>query len=559
MRQVTPGPRLTILAASVAVVAAAAVVGVTGSAAVHAAPVHATPVHAAPVHAPRLRGIHKIRHVVVIMQENRSFDSYFGTYPRADGIPGFAGNPGHKPCLPDPSAGTCVRPYHDTSFVNIGGPHGTALRAIDGGKMDGFLSLPGGSFYGQTGVSPDIMGYHTGAEIPNYWKYAHRFVLQDHMFESVDAWSLPSHLYMVSGWSARCTSATDPLSCANDSHVFPVPTVPFAWTDLTHLLYQHDVSWGYYVFPGTQPDCADDQVSCRALPQNAITPSIWNPLPAFTDVKQDGQLGNVQPIHNFYSAARNGHLPSVSWITPADAVSEHPPANVRVGENYVTGLIDTIMRGPEWKSTAIFLAWDDWGGFYDHVAPPKVDQNGYGLRVPGLVISPYARQGYVDHQRLSFDAYLKFIEDDFLGGARLDPTTDGRPDPRPDVRETQLKLGDLTQDFTFHRRPRRPLILSPHPLPMPSPTPGHEFGFYVEGGITALTPQGGITAQITSTGTNDTNLNGQLLTAYLAPATPIYLHGQLASASVLRVGDPVGMFIVPAVGWSATEVDDLRS
>jgi hypothetical protein len=99
------------------------------------------------------------------------------------------------------------------------------------------------------------------------------------------------------------------------------------------------------------------------------------------------------------------------------------------------------MEGPDWDSTAIFLSWDDWGGFYDHVVPPQIDDNGYGLRVPGLVISPYAKRGYIDHQVLSSDAYLKFIEDDFLGGARLDPKTDGRPDPRPDVRENQKLLG----------------------------------------------------------------------------------------------------------------------
>ena len=98
-------------------------------------------------------------------------------------------------------------------------------------------------------------------------------------------------------------------------------------------------------------------------------------------------------------------------------------------------LTAAAMRGPDWKSTAIFVSWDDWGGFYDHVVPPTVDVNGYGLRVPGLVISPYARRGYIDHQVLSFDAYLKFIEDDFLSGSRLNPATDGRPDPRPDVRE----------------------------------------------------------------------------------------------------------------------------
>ena len=122
------------------------------------------------------------------------------------------------------------------------------------------------------------------------------------------------------------------------------------------------------------------------------------------------------------------------------------------------------MQRPDWDSTAIFLAWDDWGGFYDHVAPPQVDEYGYGLRVPGLVISPYAKQGYIDHQTLSFDAYVKFIEDDFLSGQRLDPKTDGRPDPRPDVRENDPALGDLRSDFDFVHAPRAPLILSEHPI-----------------------------------------------------------------------------------------------
>jgi len=106
------------------------------------------------------------------------------------------------------------------------------------------------------------------------------------------------------------------------------------------------------------------------------------------------------------------------------------------------------------------------------VAPPVVDANGYGLRVPGLVISPYARQGYVDHQVLSFDAYLKFIEDDFLGGARLDPRTDGRPDPRPDVREAASILGDLTADFDFSQPPRPPVVLPLQLPPGPASMPG---------------------------------------------------------------------------------------
>jgi phospholipase C len=137
---------------------------------------------------------------------------------------------------------------------------------------------------------------------------------------------------------------------------------------------------------------------------------------------------------------------------------------VSAGQSYVTALINAVMKGPNWKDCAIFLSWDDWGGFYDHVVPVKVDVNGYGLRVPGLVISPYARFGFIDHQTLSFDAYVKFIEDDFLGGQRLDPRTDGRPDPRPGVREDQAQLGDLTKDFDFRQRPRSPIILPEKPV-----------------------------------------------------------------------------------------------
>jgi phospholipase C len=144
-------------------------------------------------------------------------------------------------------------------------------------------------------------------------------------------------------------------------------------------------------------------------------------------------------------------------------MSEHPPALVSAGQTYVTRVVNAIMRSPDWRSTAIFLSWDDWGGFYDHVKPPVVDGLGYGLRVPALVISPYARAGYVDHQTLSSDAYLKFIEDDFLHGSRIDPRTDGRPDSRPDVREDAPILGNLARDFDFRQKPRPPLILPLHP------------------------------------------------------------------------------------------------
>jgi phospholipase C len=426
-----------------------------------------------------LRGIHKIKHVVVIMQENRSFDSYFGTFPGADGIP-------RGVCVPDPLGG-CIRPHHDPTLRNYGGPHAlpNARRDINRGAMNGFVrsairALPG--CRGRTDPhcsrhsgGTDVMGYHDSREIPNYWAYARHFVLQDHMFEPVKSWSLPAHLFAVSEWSANCSDRDDALSCV-DAPNLPAElpywrhrvhkVAQYAWTDLTYLLHKHHVSWRYYVFKGKQPDCAQaSATACTPLPQDAKTPSDWNPLPYFATVRQDRQLRDVTSLRKFFRAARAGTLPAVSWIVPNDHVSEHPPALVSVGQAYVTRLVNAVMRSPNWRSTAIFVVWDDWGGFYDHVVPPKIDRNGYGLRVPGIVISPFARRGYIDHQTLSFDAYVKFIEDDFLGGQRLDPSTDGRPDSRQSVRENAPILGNLAKDFNFGQKPRRPLILRPRPRP----------------------------------------------------------------------------------------------
>ncbi|HEY2939312.1 MAG TPA: alkaline phosphatase family protein [Gaiellaceae bacterium] len=433
--------------------------------------------------AASLAGIHKIRHVVVLMQENRSFDEYFGTYPGADGLPRKNGK--FTVCVPDPKYGVCERPYHDTLDRNTGGSHQhlDAIRDIDGGKMDGFIrEARRGLGFGCRvdaplcslgALHPDVMGYHDWREIPNYWAYARHFVLQDHMFQPDTSWSLPAHLFMVSEWSAKCRRLGDPMSCVNavENPVAPAhsPQNPtsrkpdYAWTDLTYLLHRRHVSWRYYVHRGAQPDCEDGRAYCRAVRLQARTPGIWNPLPWFDTVRHDHQVRDVMPIRGFFNAARRGTLPAVSWLTPSNRVSEHPPNLVSNGQTFVTSVVNAVMRSPDWSSTAIFLAWDDWGGFYDHVPPPEVDVNGYGLRVPGLVISPYARAGFIDHQVLTFDAYAKFIEDDFLAGARLDPKTDGRPDPRPDVRETLPRLGNLVRDFDFRQRPRPPLLLPLHP------------------------------------------------------------------------------------------------
>lgn len=335
------------------------------------------------------------------------------------------------------------------------------------------------------GQTPDVMGWHDARQIPNYWTYAENFVLQDKMFEPNASWSLPSHLFLVSEWSASCSKPGDASSCTN---ALDGPTLAggkgtslseanagkldYAWTDLTYLLHKSNISWAYYLSNGSEPDCSDDAMLCQPTPQNVNVWGIWNPLPAFDTVKQDNQLANIQPVDNFLTAAKNGTLPNVAWVVPDQKVSEHPPAKISDGQAYVTSLINAVMQGPDWDSTAIFLAWDDWGGFYDHVVPPHVDENGYGLRVPALVISPYAKKGFIDHETLSFDAYLKFIEDIFLGGQRLDPATDGRPDPRPTVRENVPQLGNLLNDFDFSQNPIPPIVLPLNPPPGPASIPG---------------------------------------------------------------------------------------
>jgi phospholipase C len=421
----------------------------------------------------------KIQHVIVIVQENRSFDSYFGTFPGADGIPMQGGEP--TVCAPDPRTQQCVRPFHDSADRNVGGPHGQrdATADVDAGKMDGFVRQYVGSrrncadpndpgCAGEGGAGPpDVMGWHDAREIPNYWAYARSFVLQDRLFEATASWSLPMHLFLVSEWSARCTSA-DPMSC-RDALQLPERAradgarQPYAWTDLTYLLHQGGVSWAYYLDEGAQPDCPDDELICPEVPQRVGVPSIWNPLPGFVTVHEDGELGNVRALAGFFPDLQAGHLPAVTWIVPNEAPSEHPPALVSAGQAHVTGIVNAIMQSPEWSTSAILLTWDDWGGFYDHVVPPTVDANGYGLRVPGIVIGPYARKGFIDHQTLSFDAYAKLIEDVFLKGRRLDPASDGRPDPRPGVREANPQLGDLLADFDFSQPPIAPLVLSTRP------------------------------------------------------------------------------------------------
>jgi uncharacterized protein (TIGR03437 family) len=390
-------------------------------------------------------GLEKINHFVFIMQENRSFDSYFGTYPGVDGLP-------PNVCMRAPQDPSCVAPYHDTNDVNRGGPHGwnNSIGDINGGTMDGFLAQSYLGKYGAGGepcqppspdCSPgkdprDVLGWHDYHEIPNYWSYANLYVLQDRMFESVASYSLPAHLYMLAAQSGGYVGRNDLPS--PDTYTFP---------EITQVLQSGLIDWKYFVTSGTEPDTEDGEVVGSPSLQKQVPHgfSFWNPLPRFPAVKNDpAQWNRLVDTAQFYADATAGTLPQVSWVIPEQNVSEHPPAGVSAGMAYVTGLINAVMQGPNWKDTAIFLAWDDWGGFYDHAQPPHVDQYGYGLRVPALVISPYARQGFVDHNVYSFDSWLKIIEERF----GIVP-----------LQYRDAIALDMTDAFDFTQDPRPPVIL----------------------------------------------------------------------------------------------------
>ena len=278
------------------------------------------------------------------MQENRSFDSYFGTFPGADGIP-------RGVCVPDPRGG-CVRPYHDHHDKNFGGPHArlNAVRDIDQGAMDGFVGSAVRGTLGcrdrndpycvRSGDGIEVMGYHDYREIPNYWTYARDFVLQDHMFEPNASWSLPAHLFLVSEWSAKCSVANVPSSCKS------APNRPDEPPDFKGDLKRHDsqlrVDRPHVPAPQGRRELAllrhEGQGArlCRRL-RGDVRPAeaeradagIWNPLPYFTTVRQDKQLGDIAPLRSFFKAARDREAP-VGRVDRAERPRERASAEPRL-------------------------------------------------------------------------------------------------------------------------------------------------------------------------------------------------------------------------------------
>jgi len=305
----------------------------------------------------------RIRHVLFLLQENHSFDNYFGTFPGVDGPP-----PGTKV--------EGVAPFHLSSPRTGNLPHGrtTVQAAVDGGAMDRFVSAE---------HSTETMGYYDGTDIPNYWAYARHFTLADRFFCSSTGPSLPNHLF------ALAASADDVAV----NRIMP-PAEGYGFPSLAERLEQAGVSWKVY-------DGGANRGSFSPL----------DPFSGFSSVMNSQVLRSRHvPNARFFQDLRAGELPSVAWLFPNPEESEHPLTDIRVGMWYVTAVANALMKSPYWRTTVLVVSWDEYGGFYDHVAPPPVDAQGYGIRVPALVISSRARPGSVDHTTYDFSSVLKLME-----------------------------------------------------------------------------------------------------------------------------------------------------
>ncbi len=384
-------------------------------------------------------GVSPIKHVVFLFKENRTFDNYFGTYPGANGATsgristGQIISLGHTP---------------DRTPYNIGHSWTDAHTAIDGGKMDRFDLVQNGNVNGYILPLTQLQQ----SDIPNYWSYAEHFVLADNMFSSLEGPSFPNHLYTVAAQSGGATNnpirTTDPTggtiwgcdsptdatvtvmdSRGNTSTQFPC----FDFQTLADTLQNAGLSWRYY------------------SPALGSSGFIWNALDAIQHIRKGALWAtNVPSDTQFVQDAASGKLPAVSWLVSPYTLSEHPPASSCAGENWTVQQINAVMQGPDWNSTVIFLAWDDFGGFYDHVSPPVLDQFGLGARVPLIIISPYAKSAYISHTQYEFSSFLAFTE--WLFG--LSPLT---------TRDS--KANNMLDSFDFNQQPRPPLILNQRSCP----------------------------------------------------------------------------------------------
>jgi phospholipase C len=366
-----------------------------------------------------------IKHFVALMQQNRSFDHYFGTYARADGIP--AGT--CMPVNPARQGSRCVKPFHIERQPARGLPEGRSIfrQQLQGGRMNGFVQ----AVRAQSGrVDPSVMGYYDGRDIPNYWNAADQYVLFDRFFSSTPSGSVRNAMYWVSGTPGNYTGESIPAGGFGR-----IPTI-------FDRLEARGISWKFYV------QNYDRGVNFRHRGTGERSAQVfWVPLLGYARYVDNPRLSrHIVDLNEYYDDLEHGTLPSVAYIVaPAGGASEQAPGTIKAGQQLVTKLINSLMRSSSWRSSAFMWTYDGWGGFYDHVRPPRVDRFGYGFRVPALLVSARARQGYVDSSTLDYASILKFIERNW----NLKP-----------LASRDRRARSFEQVFDFAKPPREPSFLS---------------------------------------------------------------------------------------------------
>jgi phospholipase C len=372
-----------------------------------------------------------IKHVVILLKENRSFDEYFGKFPGANGATQGKDSKGQVITL---------GPTPDKLPYDLGHGWPETHTAIDNGKMDKFDLVSNGN------VNGVMMGYTQmdQSSIPNYWSYAQYFALGDAMFSSLAGPSFGNHLYTIGAQSAGVVGipnggpnwgcdapAKSRVLVMNANGVMSRQYPCFELQTLGDLLSAAGISWLYYA------------------PTQGTAGYQWNTMDAVKHIRT-GPLWNtnVVPESQFFTDAAAGTLPTVSWLISANA--EHPPASTCGGENWSVKTLNTLMQGSDWNSTVFFLLWDDFGGFYDHVPPPALDIYGLGPRVPLLIISPWVKSGTVVHTQYEFSSMLKFVETIF---------------GLPALTQRDAQAANMLDAFDFTQQPLPPLILSPRVCP----------------------------------------------------------------------------------------------
>ncbi|HEY8078450.1 MAG TPA: alkaline phosphatase family protein [Labilithrix sp.] len=382
-----------------------------------------------------------IQHVVFLVKENRTYDVYFGKFPGANGT--TTGKVSDGGTIP-------LAPLLDKSTPDITHAWAAALASYDNGAMDKFDTISN-ALHPEAGTP---LGYQVADEtdIPSYWKLAKTFTLGDNFFSSLHGPSFPNHLYTIAAQSGgvednpgfKDASAPAPTvaPCSGAASCPEPGEAGLEPSDVPPLAEKKGV-WGCDADPRTKVPvldqegdvveiypCLDFPTLGDVLTANGVSWKMYAPAQGDDDAGFQGSAGyiwtvydairhirdsaewksHVMPTEQFAIDAKNGNLPAVSWISTPSPVSEHPPASVCEGENWTVSLLQALAAGGNWKDTAVFITWDDFGGFYDHVAPTQIDKFGLGFRVPLLVVSPFAKPGFVYSERTEFSSVLKFIE-----------------------------------------------------------------------------------------------------------------------------------------------------